>query len=159
ERLLEIVQQIPGNRLHHVSTAYVAGNRPDLATESEIDVGQTFKNPYEESKARAELLIAKAHGEGRVRASVYRPRIGIGDSKTGRVTHFHGVYAFIRGLWTTLQRLRRGKPKDTIVTLPLRVLGSYNTTLNFVPIDYVVDGMVAIGAKESSLGQTYNLTN
>ena len=28
----------------------------------------------------------------------FRPSIVIGDSKTGRVTHFHGVYAFIRGL-------------------------------------------------------------
>ena len=52
-------------RLQHVSTAYVAGNRPDLAMESEIDVGQTFKNPYEESKCRSELIVAEAHHESR----------------------------------------------------------------------------------------------
>src|SRR5439155_94720 len=33
------------------------------------------------------------------------------------------------------------------------------TTLNFVPIDYVVNGMVEIGAKNSSMGNTYHLAN
>src|SRR5262249_24887544 len=97
--VLDLVKDIPGHRLHHVSTAYIAGNRSDLALETEIDVGQTFKNAYEESKCRAELMIADAQSAGDIVASVYRPSIVIGDSRSGRVTHFHGVYAFIRGLW------------------------------------------------------------
>jgi nucleoside-diphosphate-sugar epimerase len=157
--VLRIVEQTPGRRLHYVSTAYVAGNRPDVAMESDIDVGQTFKNPYEESKCRSELLVAEAQQKGSVRASVYRPSIVIGDSKTGRVTHFHGVYAFIRALWTTLERIRRKFPERDIVHLPLRVLGSKSGTLNFVPIDFVVEGMTAIASLESSLGGTYHLTN
>src|SRR5579883_969284 len=56
--LLDLVKAVPGSRLHHVSTAYIAGNRADLALESEIDVGQTFKNPYEASKCRAELIVS-----------------------------------------------------------------------------------------------------
>jgi len=49
--VLDLVKMVPSHRLHHgVSTAYIAGNRSDIALESEIDVGQTFKNPYEESK-------------------------------------------------------------------------------------------------------------
>src|SRR5262249_10082450 len=32
-------------------------------------------------------------------------------------------------------------------------------TLNFVPIDFVIDGMLAIAANASSVGQTYHLTN
>jgi len=159
EKLLEIVEQIPGRRLHHVSTAYVAGDRSDVVKETDIDVGQRFKNPYEESKFRSELMIAEAHRNGLARASVYRPSIVIGDSKTGRVTHFHGVYAFIRGLWSVLERLRRRLPHESVISLPLRVSGSKSTTLNFVPIDYVVDGMVEIGNMPSSLGKTYHLTN
>src|SRR6185436_3652333 len=157
--ILNLVEQIPSRRLQHVSTAYVAGNRPDLALESDIDVGQTFKNPYEESKCQSELLVAEAHRKHTVQASVYRPSIVIGDSKTGRVTHFHGVYAFIRALWTGLERLRRRGSEKGIVHLPLRVLGSTSTTLNFVPIDFVVDGMTYIAAQDFSVGQTYNLTN
>jgi nucleoside-diphosphate-sugar epimerase len=157
--VLDLVKDVPGRRLHHVSTAYIAGNRSDLALETEIDVGQTFKNPYEESKCRAELMIADAHRAGAVAASVYRPSIVIGDSKSGRVTHFHGVYAFIRGLWTALERLRRRMPEGGLINLPLRVLGVENQTLNFVPIDYVVDGMIEISRRPDTAGSTYHLSN
>jgi thioester reductase-like protein len=157
--ILDLVKDVPGRRLHHVSTAYIAGNRSDLALESEIDVGQTFKNPYEESKCRAELMIADAHRAGAVTASVYRPSIVIGDSKSGRVTHFHGVYAFIRGLWTALERLRRRMPEGSPINLPLRVLGVETQTLNFVPIDYVVNGMIEISRRPDTAGGTYHLSN
>jgi thioester reductase-like protein len=159
EHLLRVVEQTASRRLHHVSTAYVAGNRPDIANENDINVGQTFKNAYEESKCRAEQLVADAHHRGAVRASVYRPSIVIGDSRTGRITHFHGVYAFIRALWSVLVRLRRAVPENGVVHLPLRVLGSMAGTLNFVPIDYVVDAMAAIAADDRSVGKTFHLTN
>src|ERR1700680_4034974 len=88
--VLDLVKQTPAHRLQHVSTAYIAGNRPDVALENEINVGQTFKNAYEESKCQAELLIAEEQRKGAIKAAVYRPSIVIGDSKSGRVTHFHG---------------------------------------------------------------------
>lgn len=159
KNILKFVERTPTRRLHHVSTAYVAGKRTDLALETEIDVGQAFKNPYEESKCQAEKLIADAHSRGVVSASVYRPSIVIGDSRSGRVTHFHGVYAFIRGLWSSLERLRRIMPEGGLITLPLRVLGAEGTTLNFVPIDYVVEGMAEISKQPSSIGGTYHLAN
>jgi len=157
--VLDLVKELSGRRLHHVSTAYIAGNRSDVALETEIDVGQSFKNPYEESKCRAEMMIADAHEADAVRASVFRPSIVIGDSKSGRVTHFHGVYAFIRALWTALERLRLRTPQRDFIRLPLRVLGAENQTLNFVPIDYVIDGMVEISRRADSAGGTYHLSN
>jgi thioester reductase-like protein len=158
EHALQFAARTRGRRLHHVSTAYIAGRRVD-ALESEIDKGQAFRNAYEESKCQAETRVARAMADGVVRATVYRPAIVIGESTTGRVTHFHGVYAFIRGLWTALERARRKMPSNGAVHLPMRVPGSETTTLNFVPIDYVVDAMAFIGEKESSVGQTYHLTN
>jgi thioester reductase-like protein len=154
-----LVKQTSSRRLQHVSTAYIAGNRDDLALESEILVGQTFKNAYEESKCRAELLVAEEQRKGTITASVFRPSIVIGHSKSGRVTHFHGVYAFIRALWSALERLRRRMPEAGVVKLPLRVLGGETQTLNFVPIDYVVDSMFAISRRPNSAGGTYHLVN
>jgi len=157
--VLEFVKQTPTRRLQHVSTAYIAGNRPDLALESEINVGQSFKNPYEESKCQAELLIAAEQNRRAIVASVYRPSIVIGDSQSGRVTHFHGVYAFIRALWAALERLRRRMPEGGFVHLALRLPGAEGQTLNFVPIDYVVDGMIEISQRSDSAGGTYHLAN
>jgi nucleoside-diphosphate-sugar epimerase len=136
----------------------VAGIR-DSALESEINVGQRFRNPYEASKCEAEELINSGRIDGSIVPTVYRPSVVIGDSRTGRVTHFHGVYAFIRGLWSTLERMRRKNPSNGTIHLALRVPGSGNTTLNFVPIDYVVHGMVEIGGRDSSIGNTYHLAN
>jgi thioester reductase-like protein len=159
ENIIELVAQTRNRRLHHVSTAYVAGQRTDVVMEDEVHVGQAFKNPYEESKCETEILISSATKDERIRASVYRPSIVIGDSKSGRSTHFHGVYAFIRGLWAGTRRLRRGQPDSTIVDLPLRVRGSESTTLNFVPIDYVTDAMLELASRDSSNGKTFHLAN
>ncbi len=157
--VLDFVKQTPSRRLHHVSTAYIAGNRSDLALETEINVGQTFKNAYEESKCQAELLVAEEQRKRAVVSSVYRPSIVIGDSVSGRVTHFHGVYAFIRVLWAALERLRRRMPENGLVHFPLRVVGAETQTLNFVPIDYVVGGMVTISRSPDTAGGTYHLAN
>ena len=157
--VLDFVKQTHSRRLQHVSTAYIAGNRPDLALETEINVGQSFKNPYEESKCQAELLIAAEQNKQSIVASVYRPSIVIGDSRSGRATHFHGVYAFIRALWSMLERLRRRKPDSDFVHLPLRLPGVEAQTLNFVPIDYVVNGMIEISGRVDSAGGTYHLAN
>jgi thioester reductase-like protein len=156
--ILDLVLQTPSRVLHHVSTAYVAGKK-DFATESEIDTGQAFRNPYESSKCESEALVAEAHAKKSLTARIYRPSIVIGDSRSGRATHFHGVYAFIRGLFTAAARLRRRTGGDGPVHLPVRVLGKTTTTLNFVPIDYVVRGMVHIGGQEASAGGTYHLAN
>ena len=50
-------------------------------------------------------------------------------------------------------------PQGALIHLPLRVRGTENTTLNFVPIDYVVDGMVEIAGRPDCVGRTFHLTN
>jgi hypothetical protein len=62
-------------------------------------------------------------------------------------------------LFTAAARLRRKSTESGPVHLPVRVLGKTTTTLNFVPIDYVVNGMVQIGRQQTSAGGIYNLAN
>src|SRR5262249_47329059 len=42
-------------RLHYVSTAYVSGTHRGVFRETDLDVGQGFKNFYEETKFQAEV--------------------------------------------------------------------------------------------------------
>jgi nucleoside-diphosphate-sugar epimerase len=158
ERVVEMTGRTPGKRLHHVSTAYVAGRRFERVLESELDVGQEFRNPYEESKCRAEAMVEREHRRGGILATIYRPSVVIGDSGSGRATHLHGVYAFIRGLWSVVERTRRETGQEA-VELPLRVRGDINRTLNFVPIDYVTRAMLHAGSSESSVGRRFHMTN
>src|SRR5512133_3641022 len=61
------------DRLNHVSTAYVSGDRKGVILEDELEAGQGFHDAYERSKWAAERLVRRAMGE--VPATVYRPTI------------------------------------------------------------------------------------
>ena len=50
-------------RLTYISTAYVAGEPRGLFREDQLDVGQRFRNPYEQSKFEAERMIRDRAGE------------------------------------------------------------------------------------------------
>lgn len=87
-------------RLVHVSTAYVAGRTDGTFTENDHDVGQTFRNTYEQTKWEAEYLVARAD----LPTAVVRPSIVVGESDSGWTSAFNVVYwplqAFARGLLT-----------------------------------------------------------
>jgi thioester reductase-like protein len=112
-------------RLSYVSTAYVAGEPRRLFQEDELDVGQSFRNPYERSKFEAErMLRRRAAG---LPLQILRPSIIVGDSRTGRTSSFNVLYgplkAFARGAIPAIPA-RRSSPVD------------------IVPVDYVADRAV-----------------
>ena len=56
--------------VHHVSTAFVCGDRTGPILESDTDRGQQFHNDYERSKLVAELAVREVVGS---RVTIYRP--------------------------------------------------------------------------------------
>lgn len=121
-------------RLHHVSTAYAEGRagRAD-------DDGGRFRNHYEQSKWEGEQLLH----DSELPTTCYRPSIIVGDSQTGRTRHFRVLYDPIK--WVYLGGIK---------ALPCRP----EVRLDVVPVDYVCDALMAIAAREDSVGQTYRLT-
>ena len=75
-------------RVDYVSTAYVSGSAVGTYRETDLDVGQSFKNHYEETKFLAEVAVK----ESGLPAAIYRPAIVVGDSKTGETAKFDGPY-------------------------------------------------------------------
>lgn len=90
------------DRVVHVSTAYVAGEREGVVLETDGDVGQAFRNTYEQTKLEAEEAV-RASG---LPAAILRPSIIVGDSATGWTPAFNVIYwplqAFARGLFPTV---------------------------------------------------------
>ena len=78
---------------HQVSTAFVCGRRSGIIAEEDRDDSQGFHTPYEESKCQAEELVARPLGS---RATIYRPAIIVGDSRTGHTSSFNGLYRFLQ---------------------------------------------------------------
>ena len=66
-------------RFAYVSTAFVGGRHPGVFSEHDLDVGQRFRNTYEQSKFEAELVVRRAMQHAPI--TVVRPSIVIGDSR------------------------------------------------------------------------------
>jgi thioester reductase-like protein len=132
-------------RLSHFSTAYVSGDRVGVILEDELAMGQRFHNPYEETKFQAELLVRRAQAE--IPATVLRPSIVVGDSRTGEIDRFEGPYA--------LAILLVASP----VAVPLPLPGDAVAPLNVVPVDFVVDAAVAIAESPAGAGRTVHLVD
>jgi thioester reductase-like protein len=134
-------------RFHYVSTCYVSGRYDGTFTHDDLNVGQSFHNHYETTKFEAERLVQAEMSEG-FPATIYRPAIAVGDSRTGETQKFDGLYYL-------LKLVLRQWPV-AVVPVPLRPAA---TRLNVVPRDFVVDAMVAISAREESVGEVYQLCN
>lgn len=129
-----------GAHLHHVSTAYVAGDRSGVLGVRDADAGGPFHNSYEESKWEAEQLV---RGARELRTTVYRPSIIVGDSRHGATPHFRVLYDPFK--WVIY-----GKTG----LLPCRP----EVRLDVVPVDWVCDALVALGARREATGDVYPLT-
>jgi thioester reductase-like protein/NADP-dependent 3-hydroxy acid dehydrogenase YdfG len=130
--------------LHHVSSIAVAGTYRGEYTEDDFDVAQDLPTPYHQTKFEAELLVRSAQG---LCYRVYRPAVVVGDSRTGEMDKVDGPYYFF-GVLAKLARL----PKFTPMVLP------DTGRTNIVPVDYVVDALVALMHVEDRDGQTFHLT-
>lgn len=135
------------DRLQYVSTCYVSGRFPGEFAEDDLDVGQAFRNHYEETKFEAELLVRKAMAD-ELPATVYRPGIVVGDSATGATQKYDGPYF--------LASFLRRQPGIALVP----AVGDVDTVkVCVVPRDFVVDAMDQLSVLDRSLGRTYALTD
>ncbi|MDP4169239.1 MAG: SDR family oxidoreductase [Bacillota bacterium] len=142
----EWVRELPSlKRYTYFSTAYVAGKREGKLYESELIQPESFKNHYEETKYKAEVLVEELKKE--VPTTIIRPGIVKGHSKTGETIKFDGPY-FIMNF---IDRLR---------FLPfIPKLGTEDAVVNLVPIDYIIEATTYLAFLDKGEGKTYHLTD
>jgi thioester reductase-like protein len=125
-------------RFVHVSTAFVSGTHDGPFTERDLDIGQTYRNTYEQSKNEAERLLAKATDLPIV---IARPSMVVGHQASGWTPSFNVIYWPIRALQRGLLNVIPARP-DSIV--------------DFTPVDHVARAILALVGHEDAQG-TYNL--
>jgi long-chain acyl-CoA synthetase len=127
-------------RFSHISTAYVAGTHRGEFREDQLDVGQDFRNSYEQSKFEAEQLV-RDHAD-RLPIQVFRPSIVVGERASGWTASFNVLYspikAFVRGGLPALPA-RRSAPVDV------------------VPVDYVADAVHELSSQPLKESATYHI--
>jgi thioester reductase-like protein len=129
------------SRLHHVSTAFVSGTRSGTILETAMNEGQDFSNTYERSKLRAETIVQRC-GES-LPVTIYRPSIVVGDSVSGATLHFRGIYQIMKASYAGLLEF---------------IPGHRSFLVDVVPVDFVANAIVQIGASPESAGKTFHLT-
>ena len=153
QNMLGLCQATELRRLHYVSTAYVCGLRQGKILETEVDCGQSFRNDYEESKLRAELLVREAAFIDEL--TVYRPAVISGDSKTGYTNTYHGIYLYLRLMALLVPRQPIGPDGVRITRLRMPLQGDERR--NIVPVDWVSKVMTHLYFDKSAHGRTFNL--
>jgi thioester reductase-like protein len=136
ERVLELARAAREagtlRRFVHVSTAYVSGRHDGVFREDDLDVGQSFRNTYEQTKHEAEHLVGAASD---LAPAIARPSIVMGEAATGWTPAFNVLYwplrAFARGLFDVVP----AKPDGRV---------------DVVPVDYVADALVALVERPDS---------
>lgn len=128
-------------RFDYVSTAYIAGKRQGVVSETELEHTRGFHNTYEQSKYEAEQLVRQYKDE--IPVTVLRPSIIVGDSRTGETTSFKAFY------W----------PIRVYATGQMRVLpGRKSSHIDLVPVDYVAAATLYLTSLSETIGGCYHVT-
>jgi long-chain acyl-CoA synthetase len=118
----------------------VAGTHAGCFGERDLDVGQSFRNSYEQSKFEAEQLVRARDG---LPSKILRPSIVVGDRNSGWTAAFNVLY------WP-LRALSRGL-FSVVPAVPTALV-------DVVSVDYVADAVHALCEQRGGAGETYHLT-
>ena len=142
----ELVKTLPNlRRYNYISTCYVAGERTGVIYENELAHDAGFRNFYEETKYLAEVEVENLKSEFPV--TIFRPSVVCGDAETGETAKYDGIYYVIKFLLKFPEVFR------------LVNVGNEDVKLNLVPVDFVVNGMIALAKDERAVGQTIALAD
>lgn len=139
--------------IHYVSTAYVAGCQTEPVMESSLDVGQTFRNDYEESKFCAEKLVRAIEFADHV--TVYRPAVISGDSRTGYTNTYHGMYLYLRLMSLMIPPVPPDENGYRHTPIRLRMTGEERR--NVIPVEWVSAVMCRLFETPEARGLTFHI--
>ncbi|WP_342514302.1 amino acid adenylation domain-containing protein [Sporosarcina sp. FSL K6-1522] len=146
--LLELAKRKAGVHFHHVSTIGIpeelaASQWLDDQTHCELDYEVTLDNVYNQSKLEAENMVRKAVDE-RIPVSIYRVGNLTCHSKTGKFQRNMDDNAFYRMIKSMLCL---GKTPEA------------NWHVDFTPINYASQALVALARQPKSNGHIFHLCN
>ena len=153
QNMIDLCRDLEIHDIHYVSTAYVAGYQDTSVMEDSLDVGQTFRNDYEESKFMAESLVRSIDFADHV--TVYRPAVIAGDSRTGYTNTYHGIYLYLRLMALMIPTLPVGPDGKRHTPIRMRMTGDERR--NIIPVDWVSAVMCRLFETPEARGLTYHI--
>lgn len=140
--------------LHQVSTAFVCGDWSGEFRENDLNLGQHFRNGYEESKFLGESFLHEVMAAASVPITIHRPGIVVERNPSAASGKTFGPFLFL----DAVARLRDSAEAKGVAELPvLRVQGNRQAHLPLVFDDVVAEALVRLAANPESRGQVFQL--
>ena len=143
---VEFAKAIDAGHFHHVSSIAAAGLYEGVFREDMFDEAEGLDHPYFMTKHESEKLVRK---ECKVKWTVYRPAMVVGDSRTGEMDKIDGPYYFFK----LIQRMRQILPPW------MPSVGIEGGRVNIVPVDFVVAALDHISHHFHASGRCYHLVD
>jgi amino acid adenylation domain-containing protein/thioester reductase-like protein len=145
QEVLRLACTTKNKPVHYISTVSVFEDNLDLSLNTVMEEdfpedGATLVGGYAQSKWVAEKLVREASCRG-LPASIYRPSIITGDSRSG--------------VWNTGDYLS----KVIGSCLLLGKVPMQEALFNAVPVDYASRALIFLSGQSQGIGKTYHLTN
>ena len=128
--------------VHHVSTAYVAGDTDHTVCANDLNLNRRFRNGYEQSKAESEALVRNLNPAENPYC-IYRPSIIVGDSLTGKTSAFNVLYVPLKFVL-----------KGLLQALP----ATPHAPFDVVPVNYVADAISVLSKINREPGKAFHLS-
>ncbi|HEV8247140.1 MAG TPA: SDR family oxidoreductase, partial [Polyangiaceae bacterium] len=129
----------------HYSSVFVSGDRTGVVLEEELNVGQTFRSPAEETLALSEAMWSRTGAA--LPVTILRSGQVVGDTHSGEVDRLDGIYPLLVFLIAS--------PREVALPLPSRA----DVALHLVPVDFLARAGVELGLCERARGKTVQLVD
>ena len=137
---VDFAKAIDAQHFHHVSSIAAAGLYEGVFREDMFEEAENIDHPYFMTKHESEKIVRK---EAKLRWTVYRPALVVGDSQTGEMDKIDGPYYFFK----LIQRMRQILPPW------MPSVGLEGGRINIVPVDYVVNALDHISHQKAELNK------
>jgi len=137
---VDFAKAIDVGHFHHVSSIAAAGLYEGVFREDMFEEAENIDHPYFMTKHESEKIVRK---EAKLRWTVYRPAMVVGDSKTGEMDKIDGPYYFFK----LIQRMRQILPPW------MPSIGLEGGRINIVPVDFVVSALDHISHQKTELNK------
>ena len=129
-------------RFGHASTIAVAGKHTGIFREDDLDLGQGFKNHYDETKFLSERLVRERRSS--IPTVILRPTTVVGHSRTGAIEKIDGPYYALNMIARSAHRV---------------VPDTGDIRFHFGPVDFIADAFYHLFEDTESVGKVFHLVD
>lgn len=163
QRILNLINNLCVDQLVYVGSAYSCGSKTGLVKPDYVNLKEVFRNPYEETKLRAEVLMREFSRKKNIKIKVFRPSTIAGrliEKPIGRINKFDVFYGW--AAFFLRYKLKQIKNISNLYSesceIPIRLRFNPQGGLNIIPADYAAKVMYGISMEDGQF-DSYHLAN